>query len=1006
MQFATKPRLALIILACAAIIFAATSSYTSSANAALDSASVSVVSSNNNGIQFALALPSAEINADGKLTVAGLDSGFSEPGTPDLPFYSTLIALPPNATAQVALSVSGQTERAIETIRPISNRVINDDTDIFANPVLEDLEEVFEPNAEIYEANEIFPTVRYEVSDPMYIRDVRVVQIKLFPVRYNPVAQTLTEVDQFDVGITFAGGTRDALNPASGETQLPTNVLNAAQAAEWRSLPSDLNSRATGFPIGKQTLKITVDKDGIYELSYADLDSAGLDVDNINPATLEMMYQNEPVAYQFIGDADTMFEPNEAIRFYGWAFDGSIHDQLFVGDENVFWLWADGTPTLAATTNNGSAGTVVTEWRSTVELDDERFYTPGESLHYQDNTNDNEPDAWYLVGMSNGVTETFSIELPDVVTSGSNADVLVEVSTVNDKAGHVFDVALNTDLLDTFVWDGWDNRNLTASASASTLQDGTNLVKLYSHRLNGSGNTDTNEKMLVNRIQVMYDRELTAVDDQLQFTYPTTGNQIFQVGGFTTADPDDIMAWDVASHLLPTIVTLTADDITPAAGNNTVNLGLDYLADTEVILTTQTMSPKMLELYTADSLEPASGSAEWVAIAHANFMAGANDLAQHRVSFSSLTTQVVDVEDVYNQYGYGLARPEAIQEFFTHALANWGMQYGLLVGDATENPLKRDCIALETTSAPSCPQSWSTTDENYVLTDFQFIDRFAGMVPSDHTFTTVVGGDELEDFAIGRLTGGTAAEIQKIVDKIKLYEAGLRNNESWSQNMIWLADNADEGGPFCAENASIRQGYVGESLNHEEICLDDVKYAGPNTEPSEDDKRRARTDFQNLMFSDGARIINYRGHGSIDDWASGWISIGDEWANEGRPSVILSADCLDGSFYKSGRQTLGEAFLSLDKGRGTAAHWSSSGLGFSREHTVLHRGFYQALYDNDMTRIGDAIQSSKNNYITTYPAGHISEPYSFKLQGDPAMIVVSDGVTPDEFKIFLPAIQR
>jgi hypothetical protein len=114
----------------------------------------------------------------------------------------------------------------------------------------------------------------------------------------------------------------------------------------------------------------------------------------------------------------------------------------------------------------------------------------------------------------------------------------------------------------------------------------------------------------------------------------------------------------------------------------------------------------------------------------------------------------------------------------------------------------------------------------------------------------------------------------------------------------------------------------------------------------------------------------------------------DFWQNYDNPIVILSADCLDGYFTYAGIPGLGETYLKLNAdpvlgSRGTAAHWSSTGLGTTFEHTALMLGFYEGLYEQGYTTIGDAIDYAKLVY---YLGGYqVAELYSFLLQGDPAM---------------------
>ncbi len=86
--------------------------------------------------------------------------------------------------------------------------------------------------------------------------------------------------------------------------------------------------------------------------------------------------------------------------------------------------------------------------------------------------------------------------------------------------------------------------------------------------------------------------------------------------------------------------------------------------------------------------------------------------------------------------------------------------------------------------------------------------------------------------------------------------------------------------------------------------------------------------------------------------------------------------------------------------RGSVAHWSSAGLGYSSEHTVLHSGFYEGMFDKGLNSIGDAANFAKVKY---YQSGsYISEVYGFILLGDAAM----KAVPRTRPEIFLPVISR
>ena len=72
-------------------------------------------------------------------------------------------------------------------------------------------------------------------------------------------------------------------------TLLILSVLAAAIVA--LNAPTTTQAAGTVLPTGIDTFKIEVNQDGIFELTYAELQAAGMDVDNVNPNTFEMMHK-------------------------------------------------------------------------------------------------------------------------------------------------------------------------------------------------------------------------------------------------------------------------------------------------------------------------------------------------------------------------------------------------------------------------------------------------------------------------------------------------------------------------------------------------------------------------------------------------------------------------------------------------------------------------------------------------------------------------------------------
>lgn len=731
------------------------------------------------------------------------------------------------------------------------------------------------------------------------------------------------------------------------------------------------------FPTNRETVKITVDQDGIYQITHADLLAAGIDVTALNPNTLTMMHRGKPIATQFLGDGDDQFEAGEAIRFFGWAFDGPRIEQQFVS-HNVFWLWSGGTPTpIAATANRADAfPTIKTTTTATVtaEIDQDFFSTWTDRWP----TFPNEPDAWYWrrlphsgIGLTaEPITATLTIPHPDT-TAVPDATWLVEV-TSRAKAAfpgtvpHTVTISLNNGPPQQHSWNGRQNRNLTQTVPHTVLQDGTNVATAV---------ITTPDVLYLNRITVTYRRRLIVANDQLHFR-DDTGSQTLQLSGLSETDPANVLVWDVTQRQRPLRVPITADHL---SSTGELQFATDRGANGRYFVTTQTnlRTPPQIDTYTPPDLNPPHGGAAWLAITHSTLRPAAERLAAHR-AHTGLTTHVVDIADVIAQYGHGLPLPESIRAYLRHAQQTWTNPpaYVLLLGDATVNPRRRPCRW-------SCAGvGWDTARPTLIPTDLRFVDRFQGLIPTDHALALLDDNDPLADVAIGRIAAATLPEARAAVDKIINYEQNHADPAAWSQSLLFVADDADAAGNFCGANRAVGDSLPSTWPQHH-LCLPDGTTA--------DDVALLQAAMYQQVNQNGTFLLNYRGHGSIQHWGSGGgatiLSVAAEnsslgaWLND-RPTVIISADCLDGHFAWPGVPSISETLLTLAH-RGTAAHWSSAGLGTDAEHTRLHRAFYDALQQPDTITIGDAIMRAKTSY---YQSGaHPSILYAFTLQGDPAM---------------------
>lgn len=1012
-------RLNIFFITLPVITLLLTPTFTSASSSTPTDPGAQISLSNIDGLNFQLHTTPFQMDHMGNTTVEGLDQTIQEPGFPALPYYSTLIALPPQASVSVSVTEIALSQHHSIEVQPVPQRQLQAESDpdgiLAANPeTINELAPRFTKDEDLYSRDMPFPETLFEISEPFYLRDLRLVELKLFPIRYNPYRRSLTQAAELSVQLTFSGAELDNLNPSSGfvDDQAHSrrdSILNFDQSHAWRSLPQIVQAeQATAdLPIDVDTYKIIVDQNGIYDIPATDLQLQGMTLPVTDISSIQMMHRGQPVAFQVIDlNFNGQFDEGDQIRFYGWAFDGSRYEQMYVND-NVFWLWLGATDSrtpIPTRTNEAGAGTVVTNFVDSVTRQDKLDNFSGWSVEWE-----NEPTILHMGVISptspSTASDTYFIDLPDPDPSATNNSILVELTTQLGPFIYPSPIYTATTYLNnsaTFgeqTWTGRKNFNLNEQFPASDFKQPLDTdYPANEIKIDISSNSYFGTTIQLTRINVLYTRLLSALGDQLIFSKQEAGQHEFQVTGFSSSEANSVLVWDISNPRLPEHIQLQAQNITAGADGYTYHIGRTHAEDARFIATSASniLAVKDILHYKPVSLNPAFGSAHWLAITHGSLRPAAETLATFRES--EMSAWVVDIEDVTNQIGYGFHTPQTIRDFLTYAITTWTNgppKYVTLFGDATRNPVLKGCS--------SCSAGgWNADTPTLIVTDFAFVDRWNGMVPSDFTMTLLFGDDLFADINIGRMPANTLEEANHMVDKVILFETGRRGTiEDWQKHFLFIADNDDSGGFFCDENEQTGT-YIptyspdlGLSFTQEHLCLEPP--TATNTEP-------LRMEMYDQIHNVGTQIINYRGHGAPLRWAGGPAILEahetDFWQNDGRPVFILSADCLDGYFIYTHTSALGETFHRLDN-RGSAAHWSSSGLGFSSEHSVLHTAFYKAVFDEDLTRIGDAIQFAKEEYILQNR--YFSEVVSFILLGDPAMDLFPSTPTAVELPLSIQA---
>ncbi len=591
-------------------------------------------------------------------------------------------------------------------------------------------------------------------------------------------------------------------------------------------------------------------------------------------------------------------------------------------------------------------------------------------------------DTWFWERIQPGpatATRTYTTDLTALASVPITATVRGEVVSRGLNPNHHTQVKLNGDpqpIVDA-LWNGRARHAFETGVPQSNLQNGANQIEfvvLYNGDI---------EDMYFDWFEIEYARQYQAIDNQLWFPGDSPSTWKYQAQGFTGGAA---RVFDLTDPLNPVKVVnadVSAGTVTFVA---TPQSGSEYfvLADSAV------KSPKSITGYTPEDLSSTSG-AEYLFITHPDFMTALQPLADHRTA-QGMSTRIVSVEELYNQFNFGIYHPIAIRNFLAYTFANWTTPptHALLVGDGHWN-FKGDGVG-----------QYGSPEPIYMPPNLAVVDPWQGEVDSANLLATLVGDDPLPDLVMGRLPVNSTAELDAVINKITAYESAPI--AEWHRRILFVADNTpDVAGDFVNLTESIIGDYLdGTNFAADRIYLDDYLQDPPDDGYCDPGKPCPPVNqaITTTLSTDGSLFVNYSGHASLDRWSHERIFANEDvptLANGDQLPIVLSMTCLDGYWIYPNQPSLTSDLLRT-AGKGAVSTFSATGLGVATGHDELQRGLFTAVFDAGVRDLGLATLAAK---LELYASGaNFDLLHTFVIFGDPALQVK----VPDE--VYLPVIRR
>ncbi|MBP7075988.1 MAG: hypothetical protein KBB11_03005 [Bacteroidales bacterium] len=732
----------------------------------------------------------------------------------------------------------------------------------------------------------------------------------------------------------------------------------------------------------QQYFRIAVHTDGVYKISYNQLISAGIPVDQIDPRNIQLFHEGEEQYIYIKGEGTSgIFDPSGYIEFYGKRNRAGIDSMAYTFSEDIVnhdYSYFNDTASYFLTWNN------TTNNRRMIVEDDTDFtqYTSnlipylwciirqnyvstfvkgsircifgdGEGWFDNEILRKDHPDG--------DATVNKSLTVPYIYASGPSATLETAVSGFAASAPenffpHHLIVKLNDSPVIETQFLGYDYAVGTASIALSSLSTGLNL----NFSANDVTLTSVPDQMVVSYIQLTYPRTLNAGNQSyFEFTVPagSGGKQLLQLNNFISTDGNDVVFYDLDSHRRIKVVKqgTVHKALIPENGSERrcIMCGDNSLKQVDGIYKVSDNN-KFINYH---ALYP---QATYLIITHKSLMGSAQQYAAYR-SGRGENVLIADVDQLYNQFAYGVQKhPIGIRNFVFYLVNNNTVQpeYLFLFGKSVHCPDTRND-----------PNAYA-----YCLVPSM------GYPSSDNLFTAPFDGTGYEPLlATGRICARTNEEALIYLNKVIQYE----NNEpaEWMKNVLHFGGGANE---------SEQTYFAGFLRNYEAIIEDSLfgGYVSTFLKNSSAPVQITQSDSVRNLINNGVSLMTFFGHASANGFDQ---SIDDpaNYENQGKYPFVLANSCYAGDIHLYSNTCTSEEWV-LIQDKGAIAFLASVGEGlpsylnfYSTElYNKVSRDYYGSPIGLQLIK---AIQAAEVVFLTNVRMEITC--HEFTLHGDPIIAI-------------------
>ena len=745
--------------------------------------------------------------------------------------------------------------------------------------------------------------------------------------------------------------------------------------------------------------RLSVAQEGVYKLDYATLQAMGVDMNTLNPnqirlfgnpagALPEKNSKARPddlteMAIYVSGADDGTFDADDYVLFYGqeptrWTLTGTtdlkyVRERNYYSDSTYYFLCVDSGEDglrVAQKTSLPVEGvtTVIGEFPDRQWHEEEQFSPYSMGLN------------WYGEYATMQAPElrldfVFPNLLPDMP-----ARIKAEVFGRSTGSAMCFKMNVNNNIVvsNGNISEPQDNYyGLPSSVERQIVLEG-DTARFSTSIISGSQSA----KLFLDYVEIYAWRQLKRVG--VFFPFSLIPSQFGEDGSAIWIQNvgNAHWLWDVTRPLVPVLQEgrLSASNFVFAIDEN---------VERRYVMFDPAMARPIDGWTTIKNQDlHAITDADMLIITAPQFLSQAQELADFHDEQDGLLSVVVDVTQIYNEFGTGTPDPTGIRDFIrmVYRRSAGNLKYVTLFGRASFD--FRDILGYGLNLVPC----YETMAQPYRATSFCTDDYFGLMDAGEGENS---GGRV--DLGVGRLPVATPEEADAIVQKIKHYADKKATHGEWMTNHLFVSDDETKSFITYNEEYNCAMDTMSPAMNINKV------YCGLYPKVGTTSGYRFPQVNADIVdnIEKGLLTFIYTGHGGVVALADEYIFGTSEIAilqNSDKMPFVFTATCEFSKYDNPLLLSAGEQFF-LQPGGGAIAMLTTCRPTFGINNVKIGRALTQVLYNRDADgkplRIGDISRLAKANpvnFSNTAPSA-VSTNISHVLFGDPALrLAMPEGV--------------